>query len=79
MATLAQKISYLLIQHFAQNSTEEVKRALVAAEQRLDLRAARLLRGSQPVPLRPKTFAGLRYLVRRRHTRPAYGSCIRGL
>ena len=31
----------------------------------LDLRAGRLLRGSQPVRLRPKTFAVLRYLVQR--------------
>ena len=31
----------------------------------LDLRAGRLLRGSQPVPLRPKTFAVLHHLVRR--------------
>ena len=29
----------------------------------LDLRAGRLLRGSQPVPLRPKTFAVLRHLA----------------
>jgi DNA-binding response OmpR family regulator len=31
----------------------------------LDLRAQRLLRGSQPVPLQPKAFAVLRHLVER--------------
>ena len=31
----------------------------------LDLRAGRLLRGSQPVPLQPKAFAVLRHLVER--------------
>ena len=32
---------------------------------RLDLRSGRLLRGREPVPLRPKTWAVLRYLVER--------------
>lgn len=39
--------------------------AIVFAPFRLELRAGQLLRGSEAVPLRPKTFAVLRHLVER--------------
>ena len=43
----------------------EPREAIVFAPFCLDLRAERLLRGSQPVPLQPKAFAVLRHLVQR--------------